>query len=137
MNEPRLKDNQIPKFHKIKTISPTKRHELLTNHCHADPTVNDRHRLVRLVRRKPDEELRLRIELALVPQALVPNLFQCLHKIKRTRTNQQLSFTEVHQQIINKSLGQIARYFGSNCKTRERQRGGRWIEEKWNQLEGN
>lgn len=58
-------------------IEPTEK-DLHTCFGHANAAIDDAQGLVNLVRYKPDEHLRLPIQLAFVRKALEPNLVQCL-----------------------------------------------------------
>jgi hypothetical protein len=66
---------------------------------HADAAVNDRERVARLVRDDMDEQLRLRIELVLVREALEPDLIQRLQKSKKTLNNSDCRLAD-QKQII-------------------------------------
>lgn len=57
---------------------------------HADTAINNGESLVSLVRNKANEELRLSIELALVSQALEPDLIQSIRSVANELTEENL-----------------------------------------------
>jgi hypothetical protein len=61
---------------------------------HANAAVSDRECVARLVGDNVDEQLRLRIELALVREALEPDLIQRLQKHNKKRSNSDHRFAD-------------------------------------------